>query len=379
MSVRRAVRRTSSGLSVLMVVGLALTPTTATAADVDAPLWSQVYELTGAQTTLAQVVSTGPENVWAAGTVTGSDNHARPAAFHTEGGTTTTTLLNLDWTLQWGRFLAIDGVADDDLWASGVLYTKATGNARPLLAHWDGVSWRPVALPGGATLTGELVAVAARATDDVWFAGTMDGVSTARVYHWDGTRVRAVGVTIKDPLCFVARVTVTALEVTAEDVWLGLRCGLTTDAREEGSVQRLHNGAWRLAVVLPPSSGILGLADNGAGVVWAVGTESTAGGFQSVVYAGRTTMGRVGTFGNNELYWAIAAQGPQVYLVGQIAVNNTSIATRRSGSTWVDEQVDGDQPLFGATIDPAGTAFAVGPTFGGSFGTPQAGLWRRSA
>lgn len=375
----RAVRRTALLCAVVLATGVALAPSATAEVVPAAAVWNQVYELTGSQTTLSQVASTGPENVWAAGTTTGSDGYARPAAYHTEGGATTTTLLNLDWTSQWGRFIGIDGVADDDMWATGIVLQKATGTTRPLLAHWDGTQWTQVALPGGPAPLGELVGVAARSADDVWFAGTFEGVSTARLFHWNGTAVRNVPVRTKDPLCSPARATVTALTVTAQDVWLGLRCGLTTDGRQEGSVQRLTNGMWRLAVALPPDSGILGLAENGAGIVVAVGTRSAGSTYESVVYAGATTMSLLGAFGGDQLYWSVAARGQRVYLVGQIGINNTPLVLRRGANGWFPEPVDGGQPLFDVVIDSAGTAFAVGPTFGGSFGTPSAGLWRRTA
>lgn len=243
MSTARPLRRTAVAVLATALSVAPLTPAHA------APSWSQVYELTGAQTTLSQVTTTGAEDVWAAGTATGSDGYARPVAYHTVGGTTTTTLLNLDWTSQWGRFIGIDGVADDDLWASGVLVQKASGSTRPLLAHWDGSEWSPAPLPGAANLFGELVGVAARASDDVWFAGTMDGLKSARLYHWNGTAVVPVAVAIKDPLCTPSRATVTALTVTAADVWLGLRCQLTTPtpaSRAACSGCTTDAGGWRM-------------------------------------------------------------------------------------------------------------------------------------
>lgn len=90
-------------------------------------------------------------------------------------------------------------------------------------------------------------------------------------------------------------------------------------------------------------------------------------------------MQEVAAFGMNQIFWSVAASGPQVFLVGQLSTNNTPQVLRRSGTSWIQESVAGEMPLFGVAIDPAGTGFAVGPTFGGSFGAPQAGLWRRSA
>lgn len=341
-----------------------------------AAAWSPVYRLSGNQTGLPAVVDTGPGDVWAAGTTTGPDGYARPAAYHTVAGTTATTLLELDWTAQWGRFLGIDGVGDDDLWAAGVLLGKASGTSTSLLAHWDGIRWLRVPFAGGAQ--GESVAVAARSTDDVWFAGTLDGLRPASLLHWDGTAVRTVPVRIADPMCTPSRATVTALTVTAADVWLGLRCGLSTDAREEGSVQVLHAGRWLPSAVLPPSSTVLSLALDGTGTVWATGNRQTAAGYLPVALAGRARLREVATFGTDQILWAVAARGNSVYLVGQQATSITPLVPALAGSGFVPEPVAGDQPLFGVTVDPAGTAWAVGPAFGGSFGPPSAGLWRRT-
>ncbi len=176
----------------------------------------------------------------------------------------------------------------------------------------------------------------------MWFAGTLDGLRPASLLHWDGTEVRAVPVRIADPMCTPSRGTVTALTVTGADVWLGLRCGLTTDAREEGSVQ------------VPPA------------------------GYLPVALAGRARLREVATVRTDQILWAVAARGNSVYLVGQQAANNTPLVLALAGSGFVPEPVAGDQPLFGVTVDPAGTAWAVGPDFGGSFGPPSAELWQRS-
>ncbi|MBA3523833.1 MAG: hypothetical protein H0T85_04630 [Geodermatophilaceae bacterium] len=183
--------------------------------------------------------------------------------------------------------------------------------------------------------------------------------------------------TIPSPTCFVATAMVTDLVTSAGAVWLSVRCQLNTDGRTESSVVRLRNGVWTSAYVTEPSGGIVGLAEDGTGLVLAVGFRQVVGGSVPVLLAGRSTLREVASFPTSQFFWAVAARAGAIYLVGQVPINDTPLVLRRNGSTFVQESIDGDQPLFGVTVDPAGTAWAVGPAFGGSFSPPRAGLWQR--
>jgi hypothetical protein len=46
--------------------------------------------------------------------------------------------------------LNVDAVSARDAWAAGVVVSGYGTSVRPLIAHWDGRTWRPVALPGKA-------------------------------------------------------------------------------------------------------------------------------------------------------------------------------------------------------------------------------------
>jgi len=114
------------------------------------------------------------------------------------------------------------------------------------------------------------------------------------------------------------------------------------------------------------------------GLVLATGFKPVFGGSLPILVAGRSTLREVASFGQEQFYWDVAAQAGAIYLVGQLSSSNTPQILRRSGATFVAEPIDGDVPLFGVTVDPAGTAWAVGPAFGGAFGLVSAGLWRRT-
>jgi hypothetical protein len=86
-----------------------------------------------------------------------------------------------------GAFMAVDGVAPDDVWAVG-----ATGSAtvKTLIAHWDGVSWTTVPSPNKVTGTNVLQSVKARAANDVWAVGYYRGTtgsSKTLILHWNGS------------------------------------------------------------------------------------------------------------------------------------------------------------------------------------------------
>lgn len=339
--------------------------------------WQPVYRKPAGESTLTDVVTTLPGHVWAAGTIRGEDGYDRPTVLRTVDGVTTSLPFRTDFTDRWGRFSGVGGVADDDMWAVGLLVYKATGFSIPLLAHWNGTVWTQVPLPLPAGTGGELVAVSARSAQDVWFAGTVADLDAARLFHWDGRRITQVPVTVADPTCSAPTATVTDVVTTAGAVWLSLRCQLNTDGRSESSVQRLRGGVWASAFITPPSGGIVGLGEDGTGLVLAVGFRSVVGGSVPILAAGRSTLREVASFPTSQFFWAVAARAGAVYLVGQVPSNDTPLVLRRNGSSFVQESIDGDQPLFGVTVDDAGTAWAVGPAFGGSFSSPRAGLWQR--
>jgi hypothetical protein len=89
-------------------------------------------------------------------------------------------------------------VASNDIWAVGTVgdgtTTSTVQNSEPLIEHFNGTTWRVVSSPL-PKFGGELNAVAALASNNVWAVGQMNSTSTAGgfpiaiplIEHWDGT------------------------------------------------------------------------------------------------------------------------------------------------------------------------------------------------
>ncbi|MCB9855621.1 MAG: hypothetical protein H6818_08010 [Phycisphaerales bacterium] len=79
-------------------------------------------------------------------------------------------------------------VATDDVWAVGQCMTTSIGD-QPYAVHWDGSSWTAATLPVLPDGHGRLEGVAARASNDIWAAGTdgdADGNPRPLLMHYDG-------------------------------------------------------------------------------------------------------------------------------------------------------------------------------------------------
>ncbi len=97
------------------------------------------------------------------------------------------------------ELLSVTAISARDAWAVGD-YATAT-ITRPLVVHWNGRSWKRVAVPfpcAGAATGGFLESVAATSAADVWAAGNAGSCVSQRrvalIMHWNGRswkRVRA--------------------------------------------------------------------------------------------------------------------------------------------------------------------------------------------
>jgi hypothetical protein len=84
-----------------------------------------------------------------------------------------------------GGLTAVSAVAANDVWAIGWRFVAS--RTAPLIVHWDGSSWEPVASP---SLAGQssIAGVAAMSGTNAWIVGsTTVGIAThTLVLHWDG-------------------------------------------------------------------------------------------------------------------------------------------------------------------------------------------------
>ena len=84
------------------------------------------------------------------------------------------------------QLYSVAAVSPADAWAVGASAGSGGSADRPLVLHWNGTSWKPVAVPG---LSGfYLPAVAASSASDVWlFAASANGGSPKAV-RWNGSQ-----------------------------------------------------------------------------------------------------------------------------------------------------------------------------------------------
>jgi hypothetical protein len=134
----------------------------------------------------------GEDDAWAAGIAQETGFIFGPAAMMIRWD-------GQEWT-QYDIFPLLDstdfsGLSDlavltsDDVWAAGWDYDLSRQQTIPLILHWDGSAWSKSPVPVFDE-SAELRAIAARAPDDVYAAGTqtdLNGFPHALVLHFDGT------------------------------------------------------------------------------------------------------------------------------------------------------------------------------------------------
>jgi hypothetical protein len=130
----------------------------------------------------------------------------------------------------------VDAVGPADAWTAGVVNDGERGQGA-LLAHWNGSTWRQVALPAGdpARLAGivPLVAVGASSSRDVWLFGQFGHYLRLRGGHWTPARIPS----------FPRETFIDQVEAFSPcDVWV---FGLRVTGSPSNGTERLHAFAER--------------------------------------------------------------------------------------------------------------------------------------
>lgn len=198
--------------------------------------------------------------------------------------------------------LAVAGSSPTNVWAVGMV----PGGTGTLILHWDGRRWRVV--PGAALgqYGGSLTAVTALASDDAWASGRALG--RALIEHWDGQRWQvSAGPTLPGDVSHLDGVT--ALSRT--DVWaVG---GSSTDPYPDAETALiLHWDGHSWSVVPGPDSqeSLFSVAALSARDVWASGgstLEHWDGRRWSAVPVAAGSSGALVATGPHEL-WSLGAQ-----------------------------------------------------------------------
>lgn len=115
----------------------------------DGKAWQQVKLPAGIPDTLLWGISaTGPHDIWAGGVL--ADGTDQPVLLHYDGRTwTRTTVPNTGLN---GEFNTVVAAAPNDVWAAGRTLLDDKDRGHPLLAHYDGHSWKTVQAPGDGVI-----------------------------------------------------------------------------------------------------------------------------------------------------------------------------------------------------------------------------------
>ena len=207
---------------------------------------------------LSTVDTTGPNDVWAAGT----DASAGPVFLHgTPAG-----WLRVPSSGPTGTVEDLDMLSASDGWAVG---RTARGTGQPYVLRWQGGSWTSVTAP---KINGGLTAVHVVAADDVWAAGSRlepDGSTSGLLLHWDGNVwAEAEGLPQLPGVGDVAFDDVSA--AASGDVWV-VGAGCTGD--DECTPLALHLGAggWQVVPSDPTAVRLTGVVAFAADDVWVTG------------------------------------------------------------------------------------------------------------
>lgn len=356
---KRGRRRCGSLVFVILVARLALVPTPAGAAGASGPCTLSWTAVGTAQRTppethaLSDVAFTGSDSAWAVGAI--STHTATPGVPDTE------TLIEHWSGATWVRVPSpspahasyaenrLDGVAvggPRDVWAVG--FTE-TDQMRPLVEHWDGISWTASTVPAIASW-GRLRSVAAASTDDVWAVGSQSTGSL--VLHWDGLSWTEVDDTAP------ANAQLFSIDVrTSSDVWaVGFYLPPSFPSARQPFAEHWDGSAWTsiptVAAPLLDGGQFSDVAIVGTDDVWAVGIDNyrpLAAHWNGSAWS-RTAM--PGDVGDHPTSLA-AVDSDDVVAVG---FRNQGMA---GDATILVEQWDGASWTIGAAPTPSGYAAGI--------------------
>ncbi|GAA1996974.1 hypothetical protein [Catenulispora subtropica] len=111
----------------------------------DGQAWRQVKLPAGIpDAELYSITATGPRDIWASGVM--ADGTDQPVVLHYDGRTWTRP--TVPGTGLYGEFNTIVAAGPNDVWAAGRTLLDDKDRGHPLVAHYDGHSWKTVPAPG---------------------------------------------------------------------------------------------------------------------------------------------------------------------------------------------------------------------------------------
>src|SRR2546423_5186849 len=133
---------------------------------------------------LTGVRASSATDAWAVGSsCCAARNFGRAALTEHWNGSAWSVVPSLDTRFNDELLNAVIDISPSNAWAVGETKQSGYRSGAPLILHWDGASWEPVAPPGGTT--GKLLATARSSPTDLWAVGD-DNHGHALVLHSAG-------------------------------------------------------------------------------------------------------------------------------------------------------------------------------------------------
>src|SRR2546423_330570 len=237
------------------------------------------------ESVLTGVRASSATDAWAVGSsCCAARNFGRAALTEHWNGSAWSVVPSLDTRFNDELLNAVIDISPSNAWAVGETKQSGYRSGAPLILHWDGASWEPVAPPGGTT--GKLLATARSSPTDLWAVGdqtrskTSTGVppgTRTLAMRWDGSVWAAVPTPNLGDEDTLRGVVANAGGMTAVGAFQDATTGALRTLAE-----RWNGTSW--AVRPTPN---VGAADNflraaspipGSRDVWAVGSHLTVGG-----------------------------------------------------------------------------------------------------
>jgi hypothetical protein len=258
-------------------------------------------------------VAFGSNDVWAAGSDDAVNGNPEVRRWNGASWMRVPYLTAQQSGLRSTRLLGVGGTSANDVWVTGFGQPR-TGTQRPVIAHWNGSAFAPMAEPSGAvggwladvsavsptkayavggspggplverwngsswtaladmtgTPTAALSGVSAQSGSDVWMVGSAgSGTTTTLIQHWNGTALSVIP--SPSPGGSAA---LTSIAGSGNDLWAvgSSRTGSTT----RPLILHWSGGTWQTVTVpsLPGDGRLLDISVLPDGSTWAVGTTT---------------------------------------------------------------------------------------------------------
>jgi hypothetical protein len=207
-----------------------------------------------------------------------------------------------------GHLIGTAAIANNDIWAVGGLLDRLARPVvfRPIAEHFDGNSWQVVPTPA-LEHGGELLSVAAVASNDVWAVGFQSppppgGFGESLIEHWDGSSWTI----IDSPTSMVQHTSLTGVTaISSNDVWaVGEGVG---DHHSDALVEHWDGSSWSVVSSSAfPGVDVEKISADAGNDIWALGLAST---FFGGPFSGPAALHFDGTS------WTVSPTNTQMFLL----------------------------------------------------------------